>query len=145
MIFRAIVGSLLVVILALVIAIVVLWGKGQRSANQFAQAASDLKEMQLANDQLRTSLSEAQANSETLADQLKLERESLQNYQAQKQEISSTLLQKKETIRILERENQVVNDWSNTPLPIHIVGVLNQASTIPRNRDKDRVPIMPPS
>lgn len=145
MIFRAIVGSLLVVILALVIATVVLWGKGQRSANQYTQAASDLKTLQLANDQLRTSLSEAQANSETLAEQLKLERESLQNYQAQKQEISSTLLHKKETIRILERENQAVNDWSNTPLPIHIIGVLNQASTSPRNRDQDRVSIVPPS
>jgi len=145
MIFRAIVGSLLAVILALVIATVVLWGKGQRSANQFAQAASDLKEMQLANDQLRTSLSEAQANSETLAVQLKLERESLQKYQAQKQEISNSLLQKKETIRILERENQVVNDWSNTPVPIHIVGLLNQANSTARSRDKDGISSVPPS
>lgn len=137
MIFRAIVGSLMVVILVLVITTVVFWGKGKRAENQFLQATSDLKTEREISQDLRTQVEQAQKNSETLTEQLNLEREALRRYQLNSQEVNASFVQQKESIRILDRENKEFNNWGNTALPGSIIGMLNEGSAKASHSNQD--------
>lgn len=135
--FKAIVASLLAVILALAVSTFVLWGQGQHKASKIAQAESDLKSEQAVNAELRTSLKVAEESSLKLSEQLKTEREAFQTYQAKTKVLNDRLLDQQEKLRILEREDQTFRDWGNDVLPISIIGLLNKAGTTTSDYNSD--------
>lgn len=135
--FRAIVGSLLAVILVLAVTTVVLWGQGQNKAKQFAQAESALAAEKKITTELRSNLSIAQETSEKLTEQLKNEREALQVYQSKTKQLHTSLLEQQEKIRILEREDKIFRDWGNDALPFSVIGLLNQADSGTSDRNSN--------
>lgn len=135
--FKAIVASLLAVILALAVSTFVLWGQGQHKASKIAQAESDLKSEQAVSAELRTSLKVAEESSHKLSEQLKTEREAFQTYQAKTKVLNDRLLDQQEKLRILEREDQAFRDWGNDVLPISIIGLLNKAGTTTSDYNSD--------
>ena len=83
---------------------------------------------------LRVSLETAQSSNSQLVGQLQRERELVQEYQAKAKTLNKEFSAKQETIRILEREDKVFSDWSNTDLPFGIVGLLNSTTTTADHR-----------
>ncbi len=122
---RALIGSLCVVIVALSITAICLWGWGQKNANQALKSDRSLEIEKDVSSDLRVSLETAQSSNSQLVGQLQRERELVQEYQAKAKTLNKEFSAKQETIRILEREDKVFSDWSNTDLPFGIVGLLN--------------------
>lgn len=126
---RALIGSLCAAIVVLAITAICLWGWGQRNENKAIRAERSLEVEQGVSKDLRINLQTAQNSNTELAGQLQRERQLLQEYQAKTASLNKELLMQKEAIRILEREDKEFYSWSNTLLPISVVGLLTDPET----------------
>lgn len=114
-------------ILCIILLIVVLlfYGRMKASEVQYIAAEKDLKQEKNISSELAAHLELSQNESNRLTKQLKEQEKAFQDYKVKADNLNKELLDSREKIRVLEREDAEVKSWSDITLPTGVIGLLN--------------------